>query len=176
MFEAYIEFCSEFLTESFFFFSPSPKGKNTVKVSELLTTLSLLQFIQCLSSPPSSTHIFTMPVCYVPLKHFSNLYSLLEMKTWCLDLLRGRLKGYICSGWSPFLLASVGHVLTRGSWELVNPTGDSTYLKRSLSVFLGHIHPEEHFFAWGHQRPGVLNLTLVNLEAAPFLSQMYQMK
>ena len=78
MFEAYIEFCSKFLTENFF---PSPKVRNTVKVSKLLTTQSLLRFIECLSSPPSSTHIFTMPLCYVPLKYFSKLYSLLEMKT-----------------------------------------------------------------------------------------------
>lgn len=53
-------------------------------------------------------------------------------------------------------------MLTRGSRELVNPMGDSTYLKCSLSVFLGHVHPEEHFSAWGRQRPGVLNLTLIS--------------
>ena len=110
MFEVYIEFCSKFLTESFF---PSPKVTNTVKVSELLTTRSLLQFIECLSSPPSSMHIFTMPLCYVPLKYFSKFYSLLEMKTWCLGLLRGRFKGYTCSRWSPFLLASEGHCVNQ---------------------------------------------------------------
>lgn len=81
------------------------------------------------------------------------------MKTWCLCLLGGSLKGYICSGWSPFPLASEGRCLNqRGPWPGASRGSRCILAKYSLGAFLGHIHPAEHSSALGHQMPRPLTL------------------
>lgn len=174
MFEAYIEFCSEFLTESFF--------SLLLRERTQWRWANFLPHDLCYSSFNVFHHLHpphTFLQCQYAMFPWNTSQTCTVCLKWKLDVLtywEGDWRAiYVLAG-APSCSLQWVIVLTRGSWELVNPTGDSTYLKRSLSVFLGHIHPEEHFFAWGHQRPGVLNLTLVNLEAAPFLSQMYQMK